>query len=188
MKLTLFYSFLLGSIFCNAQTFNYSKCIANATQIPLSKIKKQIQLNREVSDLKKLSPDKDANDIEWTKIKNSCNESYGDHPDFKESELYNRFFNSIGASRLYDSQVLITIAPNVIKQYVCLKNNYGLRYDIEPEFLSEEEYFKKYPNPEDNYDPTRYSFMQSLMNKGYNYRLAAQKQFPKCITKKEVDW
>lgn len=188
MRRTLFYSFLLGTVFCNAQTFHYSKCIADATQIPLSKIKKQIQLNREVSDLKQLSTEKATNDSEWADIKNSCNESYGDHPDFEESALYNRFMSSIGASRLYDSEVLNAVAPDVIKQYVCLKNNYGLRYDIQPEFLSEEEYLKKYPNPEDNYDPSQHSFMQSLMNKDYNQRLAVQKQFPKCITKKEVDW
>ena len=157
-------------------------------EIPLQKVIAQVKSNKDVKLLKKISDDKNINDESWANVKDVCEKNYSDKPDFKESELQKRFFNSIGAKTFYDPKDLKKIAPSIIKQYVCLKKNYGLRYDIEPEFLTEKEFYKKYPNEEENYDPLHLSFMQSLMNKNYDYRLAVQKDFSKCIKKSEVDW
>ena len=189
MKKSLFsLIFILCFLSYRSQINNYAKCISRATDIPLLKIQNQLKLKKDVKKLQKIHQNSKDNDKAWKNIKDVCSNSYGDQIDFKESELEKRFYKSIGATALYDPKVLKKIIPSIIKQYVCLKNNYGLRYDIEPEFLTEAEYYKKYPDKETNYDISSQSFMQSLMNKSYEYRLAVQKEFTKCITKKEVDW
>jgi len=134
------------------------------------------------------SKDHQVNSETWENIKTMCYNSYGDHPDFKEADLFTRFHSSIGAKKLYDPAALKEIAPEIIEQYVCLKKNYGLRYDTAPEFLSEKEYYKKYPDTTNNYDPLQHSFMQRLMMSNYDYRLRAQKNLSKCISRESVDW
>jgi len=189
MKKSLFsLMFIICFLSHKSQTNNYAKCISRSADIPLSKIQNHLKLKKDVKILKKLHQNSKDNAEVWENIKDVCYNSYGDQIDFKESELEKRFYKSIGATSLYDPKDLKIILPSIIKQYVCLKKNYGLRYDIEPEFLTEAEYYKKYPDKETNYDISSQSFMQNLMNRSYDYRLAAQKGLSKCITKKEVDW
>ncbi len=166
----------------------YAKCIAESSDLSLNSVQNQIKQKKNLQDLKTFSDDKSVNQQTWANIIDVCHNNYGDHPDFKESQLTARFYSSIAAKTLYEPKDLASIAPEIIKQYVCLKKNYGLRYDIEPEFLSEKEYYQKYTDTTNNYDPAQHSFMQSLMMRNHDYRLRVQKSMSKCISKKDVDW
>ncbi|UFK97553.1 hypothetical protein [Kaistella faecalis] len=187
-QLYLLLLLMLPALHLYSQNSSYAKCIAESAELPLQKVKDQIKQKKNLQDLKVFSAEQTVHLETWSNIKNVCHNSYGDHPDFKEADLYNRFFSSIGAKTMYDPSEIKKIAPEIISQYICLKKNYGLRYDIEPEFLSEKEYYKKYADTATNYNPTQYSFMQSLMNSNYDYRLQVQKKMSKCISKNDVDW
>ncbi len=179
---------ILPAILTYSQNSSYAKCIAESADLSLNAVQNQIKQKKNLQALRSFSTDKSVNNETWANIIDVCHNNYGDHPDFKETELTARFYSSIAAKTLYDPKDLASIAPEIIKQYVCLKKNYGLRYDIEPEFLSEKEYYKKYSDTTSNYDPAQHSFMQSLMMRNYDYRLQAQKKLSKCISKKDVDW
>lgn len=167
---------IFGFTNLNAQAHFFEKCISRALDIPLQTVISHVETNK---DLKLLKNDEAAD-----YYIQDCRIRFGNQPDINESELESRFYKSIGASQFYEEKDLSKYAADTIKKYKCLKDRYGMRYDIEPEFLTKEEFEAKYPDK----SPEEVSFEQNFWNTNYNRRQAIQKVFSECISKEDAEF
>ncbi|RKS98235.1 hypothetical protein [Chryseobacterium defluvii] len=94
--------------------------------------------------------------------------------DFKESELSNRFENSI--SKKEDGNILnVWTKDQIIKTAICLKKNYKIPFKSHPEFLKENEFYKNKNDRENKEVNTNSKMWQTY------YLSEGEKQFPKCF-------
>lgn len=103
-------------------------------------------------------------------------------------ELKIKLKNSIAVQRIYDPETFEDYADSILDFYLCIKKNYKkiniLNYS---EFLTEDEFLKKYGNTEINEVEFR-SFNYKAYAGNYQLRIALQKGYKKCIKKSDIEY